>query len=264
VSWFLGAVGDYVLLSPSLLLYKKKFMKVIDFISKSIQEYPSLWKDKDYQSSKLKVLDHVFFTIGNGFELAETGNPETGGYAVEPKFKKNKKTDEWVRLIDKPYGKEKASPLPNGYFESTVFYESNGKKYTANSLHSFSPYPFSKDFSIVCDVFYDDVFLQQDWMQELVILCERTLEYFQDENQYKHDTYYPTGNKIQSNVRYFEKCFVENGQEGLKELRKIWGYEPKSTVPDFDEVQNRKNDSWNKFHKKQVDFLQLFLKKYSN
>ena len=72
-------------------------MKIADYISKSIQEYPLMYKDVDYEKSKLKVLNHIFFTNGNGLEMAETENPEDGGYVVRPKHKKDKFGD-WERI----------------------------------------------------------------------------------------------------------------------------------------------------------------------
>jgi len=271
-------------------------MKIADYISKSIQEYPSLYKDVDYEKSKLKVLCQIFFTNGNGLEMAETDNPKEGGYVVEPKHKKYKKTDDWIRIKDKPYGKEKYKPIPDGYFESITYYVyasehpietiyrkgkygddkiyfrydkkvdsefRQPKLYKAESLHPFSPYPFSKGFSIACDVFYDGVFLQDDWMQELIILCKRTMEYFNDENQYKNNSYYPTENKIKQDLNYFKERFNKDGLKGLTDLRKTWGYEAKETLPDYAEIETRKNNSWKKFHKEQLDFLAKFLKKYA-
>lgn len=223
-----------------------------------------LFEDIDYEKSKLKVLCHIFFTIGNGLEMAETDNPNEGGYVVEPKYKKDKKTGDWIRVKDKPYGKEKYKPIPTGYFESIVYYAHANYKpietlyrkgkygedkiffrydkkegielnqpqlYKAESLHPFSPYPFSKDFSIVCDVFYNDIFLQDDWMQELVALCKRTLEYFNDENQYKKHIYYPTKQDL--------KSFQKDG-----------------------EIENKKINNWQDFHKKQIQFLTDFLSKF--
>ena len=270
-------------------------MKIADYISKCIQEYPSLYKDVDYEKSKLKVLCQIFFTNGNGLKMADTENPKEGGYVVEPKYKKDKKTDNWIRIKDKPYGKEKYKPIPDGYFESIVYYvyaidhpieiiyrkEQHGddkiyfrydkkvdnkfrqpKLYKAESLHQFSPYPFSKEFSIACDVFYDGVFLQEDWMQELIILCKRTLEYFNDKNQYKNYCYYPTENKIKQDVNYFKERFNKDGVKGVTDLRKFWDYEVKETLPDYAEIENRKNSIWQDFHKKQIQFLTDFLSKF--
>ena len=272
-------------------------MKVSDFISQNIQEYPTLYKDVDYEKSKLKVLNHVFFTIGNGMVMAETVNPENDGYVVEPKYKRDKTTGDWTRIKDKSYGVAKYKPIPKDYFESIVYYvytlaeaypiettkykseqgrqrlyfrysskvdssQNEPKVHKAESLYSFQPYPFSKEYSIACKVFYDGIFLQEDWMNELIILCRRTLEYFTDEEQYKNDSYYPTERSIKYDVNYFKERFERGGMAAVNDLQKTWQYEVKDTLPDYDEVKARKNDSWTKFHAKQLKFLNEFLEKF--
>ena len=271
-------------------------MKVQDFISKSIQEYPFLYKDVDYEKSKVKVLSQIFFTIGNGLEMAATDNPQEGGYVVEPKYKRNKKTNGWNRIKDKPYSKEKYKPIPNGYFDSVVYYvyscehplevvyrksEYNDdeflfrydkkvdekfrepKFYKAESLHKFHPYPFSKNFSIACDVFYNNIFLQDDWMQELIFLCERTLLFFNDEAEYKNDCYYPSEKSIKKDLNCFNERFKKEGLKGLNDLQKSWGYKIKDSVPSYEEIEITKNKSWEYYLNKQRLFLTDFLKKYS-
>lgn len=271
-------------------------MKIADFISRAIQEYPSLYKDTNYEKSKMKVLDHVFFTNGNGLAMAKPGEGEEGGYVVDPKYKKNKVTDEWERSKDKPYGKEKYRKLPADYFDSVVYYVYGSDRqldtvykknaygdaiyfrypkksddvnreprvYKAESIGPFSPYPFSEGYSLACDVFYKGTFLQEDWMKELVPLCERTLEYFNNPEEYKENVYFPSVNKINKDLRYFNERFDKDGAKGVKDLRKIWGYENKETVPDYEEIEKRKNKSWEKFHKGQLKFLTGFLEKYKN
>lgn len=270
-------------------------MKIKDYISKTIQKYPLLYKDVDYEKSKLKVLCNIFFTNGNGLEIADTENTKEGGYIVEPKYKRDKETGDWIRKKDKPYGKEKYRSIPGGYFESTVYYitlrESpietihKKEKYAsdaiylrydkklddesrrpelrkAENLNPFSPYPFTRGSSIACDVLYDGVFLQEDWMQELIILCKRTLEYFNDENQYKNNSYYPTENKIKQDLNYFKYEFSQEGVKGVIDLRKIWGYEEKEDLPDYTEVEGKKKSDWEKFHKEKLEFLTEFLSKH--
>lgn len=265
-------------------------MKIKDQISKSIQEFPSLYKSKNYEESKLKVLDHLFFVIGGGLEFAETETPEEGGYITEPKFKKI--DGEWERKKDKPYGKEKYAAIPEDYFDSIVYYVygtqepiihvrkdryrtkvyykfpkhkhefEKPKLYEAFSEHKFRPYPISKNFSLACDVLYKNTFLQDDWMAELLILCKRTLEYFNDENQYKENIYYPKDSKIKQDVKYFEETFSKRGVEGVRDLRKTWGYAAKNDCPDYEEVRARKQESWDKFIKEQKAFLNEFIKKF--
>ena len=271
-------------------------MKIVDHISRSIQEYPTLYKDIDYEKSKLKVLNHIFFTNGNGLEIAYCENPNDGGYVVEPKYIIDKKTGDQIRIKDIPYGKEKFRAISNEYFENIVYYvfasgerpiktvyrkEKYGyirvyfqynkkvdskfkepKLYKAESLGLFSPYPLSK-YSIACEIFDNDMFLQKDWMLELIILIKRTLEYFNDENQYRNNDYYPSENKIKQELIIFNDRFKKNGLEGVNDVRKIWGYDVKETLPDYEEIKINKNKSWEIFREGQLEFLYKFLEKYN-
>lgn len=271
-------------------------MKIADYISKLIQEYPGLYKDVDYEKSKLKVLCDIFFTIGNGLKMAEIDMHRNGGYVVSPKYKKDKKADEWFRVKDKLYGVDKYKKLPKDYFESTVYYVYSGDKplditmrkseyeesvlfrykkiegefsvirepqlYKAENLHAFSPYPFSKDFSIACDIFYKDIFLHDDWMKELILLCKRTLEYFNDEMQYKEDSYYSTENSINKTLKQFKDKLKKDGVKGLKDLQKCWGYKVQDTCPTYFDIETRSNKIWVDYRAKQIRFLNSFLKKY--
>lgn len=270
-------------------------MKIVDYISKAIQEYPSLYKDTNYEKSKMKVLDHIFFTIGNGLEMAKPADGEEGGYVVDPKYKKNRITDEWERRKDKPYGKERYKKIPDTYFDDIVYYvyagipafdvvvvdkdgygkssyirydkrvnkeHSEPRLYKAESNHPFSPYPFSKEHSLACEVFYKGVFIQPDWMEELIKLCERTQIYFANEDEYSNNVYYPSESRIKSDLRAFQKRYEESSGKGIKDLRKIWGYQINETVPDFEEIRKRKTESWEKFRKSQIQFLTKFIKKF--
>jgi hypothetical protein len=264
-------------------------MKIKDFISKNIQEYPTLFKDADYEKSKLKVLDHTFFVIGNGLDFADTENPNEGGYIVDSKYKFNEKTYEYDRIKDKPYGQEKYKDFPKDYFESDVYYvsfseplldmvhkkESLNKDriylrykrndgepniYLANSTYEFKPYPFSKEYSLGCRVLNEGLFLQDDWMEELIFLCKKTLEFFNNESQYKRDAYYPNENDYQKDLRHFETKYQEKGVEGIKHLRDIWGYEIKETIPTIEEIKERKQQVWIKYYNNQVEFLTKYTK----
>lgn len=48
-------------------------MLLEDYIRQSIYTYPSLYKDKTYELSRLKVLDHIFLCIGTGLEWSKNG-----------------------------------------------------------------------------------------------------------------------------------------------------------------------------------------------
>ena len=86
-------------------------MKLSDQISKSIYEYPSLFKDVDMQKSRIKVLDQLFLVIGNGYEW-------TDGYLAEMVCKKN--GSGFKKFL--PYGKEKFSvKLDEKYFKNPIY-----------------------------------------------------------------------------------------------------------------------------------------------
>ena len=73
------------------------------------------------------------------------------------------------------------SLIPKDYFQTEVY--KFGKK--AFSEYSFRPYPFSKDFCIACDVYYNDVKLQPDWMEELIFLCRESLKFYKSDQDIK-------------------------------------------------------------------------------
>lgn len=265
-------------------------MKIKDFISKSIQEYPLLYKDVDYEKSKLKVLDHVFFSYGNGLKLAYTGNKNNNGYVVEPKYKDTK--NGYVRIKDKPYGEDTYKELPSDYFDSVVYYINASeyaleisnldsdriyyryskdvlensflqpKLYKAQSLQAFSPHPFC-EYSIIHYV-YKGAKLQSDWLEELIVLCERTLEYFNDENQYSKDSYYPSEHEIKCEIKHFEEKNRNKGSKGVKELRELWRYNESNDIPTYEEVFNKKLLGWEDYRNDKIKYLNKFLTKYKN
>jgi hypothetical protein len=259
-------------------------MKIKDYISRSIQEYPSMYKDVDYEKSKLKVLNHIFFVIGNGLEFARTENPKEGGYICDRSGKNNK-----------PYGKEKYKKIPKDYFESVIYYvyaseyplEVITKKsrypggktyyryrnsvdspmreprlYKAECLGPFSPYPISEGHSLISEVFYKGAFIQEDWLEEAVFLCERTLPYFKNHDEYSGNPYYPSESRIKKDLKYFEDTFADKGEKGVADLRKTWGYPVNENVPTYEEILRKKVKTWEKFQKEQIGFLEKFIKKF--
>ena len=68
------------------------------FVNYSIYNYPTLYRSKNYSASRLKVLDHLFFVIGNGYEW----KPE--GY-----------------LCDHAKKDQTLESLPEGFFEKNLY-----------------------------------------------------------------------------------------------------------------------------------------------
>jgi hypothetical protein len=48
-------------------------MKLKDYVDNSIYHYPSLYRSTNYKDSRLRVLDHLFLTNGNGMEWHPDG-----------------------------------------------------------------------------------------------------------------------------------------------------------------------------------------------
>lgn len=65
-------------------------MTIKQYVDKSIFQYPSLYRTKSYQESRLLVLDHVFLTIGNGLEWNKAG------FIADYGCRKNSKIEEIV------------------------------------------------------------------------------------------------------------------------------------------------------------------------
>lgn len=187
----------------SIELLNKKYMKISDYIAKSIMKYPSLYKSVDYEQSKLKVLNYIFFVSAS--EVADTGDESTGGYVVEPRYMEDINGD-YIRLKDEPYGLETHPELPEDYFQTKIYETRDYGVIEQFSKYQFKPYPFSKGFSLACDVYYEDVKLQQDWMVELVFLCKETLKFFNSDEDVKRDVYHPDNkNGCGATIEFFTK-----------------------------------------------------------
>lgn len=256
-------------------------MKIADYISKKIQMYPTLYKDVDYEKSKLKVLNYIFFTVGNGLDFAKTEHEKDGGYLTNPKYKWDSETEDSTRLPDEVYGFEKYKPIPKDYFDSDVFYvycsdtpiqvDVNDNKdihiryrkdtssepvlLKAESKYQFSPSPINKGFCIASKVIQGE-FLQADWMEGLSDLCEESLIYFNTENRYKKNLRYPSKVNIDSTICQYKKIIGSNGIDEIKRLRKLYGYEIKNELPDYNEVKPRMEKNWDRFRDNQIAFLE--------
>lgn len=96
-------------------------MKVVDHVNKAINTYPSLYIYDTYEDSAFAVLHHCFIVLGNGIEWAYTGDSKTGGYLVQPRYRKRR--GEWERIKDEPYGKEKCKLDPRAFKEKIYYFE---------------------------------------------------------------------------------------------------------------------------------------------
>ncbi len=73
---------------------------------------------------------------------------------------------------------------------------------------------------------------------------------------------FPDHNEITNVLSKFKTEFLVGGITGLNNLQKIWSYDIKDTVPDYQEIENKKNNNWKDFHTNQVNILTEFLNTY--
>ena len=71
-------------------------MKLQHIINHLIYTYPTLYRSKTFQESRLKVLDQLFFTIGNGYQ--------------------------WTKdSVLKSYNSKSRKTLPKNFFDKNLF-----------------------------------------------------------------------------------------------------------------------------------------------
>jgi len=118
-------------------------------IAQAIREYPSLYRDVTYEKSRLKVLDQLFFVIGNGYEWSPKG------ILVERKFsgEKRPKVSRSFKFDDDYWTK----PL----FETSYLTGPEGFTRDVHARYEWIPYPIS-DYSAIVTI-PDHVAL--DWLK---------------------------------------------------------------------------------------------------
>lgn len=269
-------------------------MKLKDYVFKSIREYPSLYKDVDYEKSKLKVLNHTFFVTGNGLKIAYAKVKMEGGYITYPKFKSDNENEDGfrVRIFDEPYGKETFPSLPENYFENPIYtIYSSAREIACTRLHERieiqyekkdidkygepriieckSNYPFIPSLDtrfnrILLDILEEKVFLQQDWLEALIFLCEKSIEFYNDYSQSKRHYYYPSNYQIKTKMQDFKDVLESNGVLALNDMQFKNGYKISDTLPDYKEVKAECRKQWEKHQNNQVEFLNSIISKFKS
>lgn len=153
-------------------------MNVEQRITRSILRYPLLYKDVDFEHSRNKVLNHLFFTNGNGMAWIDG---EIGYEDVE-EAKENVIIPEdyfitpiWSREEDEP-------DFMNEWRKK------DGKAYRPHEIcskHSVTMYPLCK-YALILHI-PDDV--RPDWLEAARDAVVMGLDYFSDPYKHGRDTY---------------------------------------------------------------------------
>lgn len=174
-------------------------MRLNDVIVESILQYPLLYRDVSYEKSKIKVLDHLFLTVGNGYSWSHgvlAGHSEPSSGELYP---------------------EGAAAFEEGYFTKPLLITEEivpGLSVTYDQCNTYPwvPYPISAKYSRIMQI-PDDV--QEDWLAGAVEILRQLEEFY--------------GRPIDNIVTIFDMCctgappppdFVEEQRELLKQIRK--------------------------------------------
>ena len=166
-------------------------MTLDDTVAKSIHDYPTLFKDTNWEKSRIKVLDHLFFTAGNGYHWFD-------GYLATC-FEKDPKSECGVKKVDiKKYGKVTFSWRPTqAWFDKKVYRDMleglspKAKKFIKKeikenpkfkdlglmedrSIYEPSPFPLS-EYSLV---FQTQKNVKPDWLAGAIETMEWGLNYW--------------------------------------------------------------------------------------
>lgn len=163
-------------------------MNANDYIVSSIRRYPSLYKDKDLESSKKKVLEHVFFTVGNGLHWGENGeisedceegipnvDPLPEDYFSKPILKdyRDKGDDEYIEMVNR-----KCKIIGTVPCDSDFIHEQK-------SDFPFSVYPIC-DYSLANKIPEN---ITTDWFEAFKYIVDVAIEYYNTPSLYIRDHY---------------------------------------------------------------------------
>jgi hypothetical protein len=229
-----------------------------------IFNYPTLYRSDSYELSRIKVLGHIFLTIGNGYEWNEkgylsTGNDHTLEALPENYFQQNLyelDTDQPIEaiaalegriyyLLDRyvRLGESRIVFEAKDEEDAKPFFSKYGKRIVRDFVFvmesrckfKFNPYPIC-DYSTISEMLagrtnsphienFDLINIQPDWIQGAVDVVRSAAAYYNNPEQYKSHTYY--------------------------------GYYCREGVATYDPKK------WETFHKSQIEILERFLEKFA-
>ncbi len=189
-------------------------MKLEHYISNTIKRWPDLYVMDDYQTSRLAVLDNLFFTIGTENEwckggfLAEHLRGRTGDKRNFRIFKEDAKFEdgffERYSILQKThyklfrYDKLQVNPYP--VFDGSALSEMIDGK--TNSLHI-------KNFELTK--------ILPDWIEGAREIVEYAIGYYKDESMFKRHCYYPKD----SNFTFWDKYVIDQNDYFTRFLQKF-------------------------------------------
>jgi len=240
-------------------------MKLKNYINKHILKHPSLYKAKDYNKSRLLVLDHIFITNGNAIALMDVINEPDEEYEVPSnyfnvpiwKFEENEFDKKvWKELKDNGFKGELVENWFNGIkgFILQCNIETAKKLYINNySMLKplpleweayeyencyYRPYPLC-EYSILCSIvngqeplggrIIDINKIPNDWIEGMKEVAKAYLNFLDNHVEMHHG--YPTKKllqEIQKETTYYKEDMEKYGTSNVIDLFKMkWEEEEK-------------------------------------
>lgn len=256
-----------------------------DHIRSAIWNYPLLYRSRNNPKlSRLEVLGHMFFVIGNGYEW----DKDTGTLFIEEYKSPKKLPNDYFskELVTVDLSNEQIEILipkiENRFYyilhkswceQNTIIFESSQEEaqeltgldfvMSAESGNNISPYGLCK-YSAMVELLegktnsshienynFDDYPVGVDWIQGCRDYVVEALSYYKDEKRYKTHHYHSS-----NSYDYYYYEAKRAGKRQLTKYRKDHGFKKGETL------RQKLKRSWKSYKRKQLKYIREFLKKY--
>jgi hypothetical protein len=146
-------------------------MKLNTLICSAILNYPSLHKDENFHKSKLKVLDHLYFVIGNGFRWKNGQLVELSFGTREPRIIVTHLPEEFFtdyKILRKDRHGIPNYSIENGFLKETRWWEEN-------SYYPVHFYPLCENYS---NVFLIPDNVKKDYMEGAIFVTAEAKKFY--------------------------------------------------------------------------------------
>jgi hypothetical protein len=222
-------------------------MQLNNLVEDLIYNYPLLYKSYNYTNSRLRVLNHLFLVIGNGYEWDITrtfledkdSNLIRSPYLDKEYFSRklysvniNDKRETVLQLIKDVYhytiGKEILFECEESRIEeinNKVSHSSEIIIEARSGNNILIPYSVF-DSSYISEIYKGNcqgntIYLNEDWLVGAIDICQYALNFYRDEEKFKHhydyksisknQDYYAFTRFRQDQIEFFEKFIFKYG-----------------------------------------------------
>lgn len=216
----------------------------------------STYKNKDFDSFKLSLLDHLFNVIGNGIN----SNEDFLNFIYDNGFRCTAE-DVFKKLNGKYYSgycnddfSKYYSMIPEEELKN--YSNHNFKIVEKNSF--FSPYPnFKKEYSVVYNIDFDSLGENKElWINEIIYFYQSCINFLNSDDSKKHNYAYPSDNENKDKFTFSEyqrrfETYLSN-----EEISKAYGLHYDGNLHEF--ICNRwkkEKEEWIDFSEKTISFL---------